>query len=435
MFAQSTTRVSVDSSGAQADGPSTWPVMSTDSRYVAFESTGTNLVAADTNAVRDVFVRDLHTSTTTRVSVSSGGIEGDRPSLYPSVSGDGRYVAFTSDATNLVVGDTNDVGDVFLHDIQLGTTTPVSVNPGGTLGNGGSYFGTISADGRYVAFTSSASDLVSGDTNGFADVFVRDLQMGSTVRVSLGSVSVEGNAASGYSFSGENPLSISSDGHYVAFQSLASNLVTGDSNAVGDIFVRDLQTGTTTRVATNLVAGDANGQRDVFLRDRGAPSAYTHFCFGDGSGAYCPCANSGGVARGCQNSAGTGGALLTVSGMASLAADSVQFISAGELPSALSIVLQGNTAIGSVNYGDGLRCAGGALKRLYVKSAIGGVVFAPQAGDPSVSARSAALGAPIPLGASRIYQVYYRDPSASFCPAPLGSTFNVSNGIAVAWGD
>jgi hypothetical protein len=123
-----------------------------------------------------------------------------------------------------------------------------------------------------------------------------------------------------------------------------------------------------------------------------------------------------------------------VSGIASLSADAVQFISAGELPSALSIVLQGSTAIDPVSYGDGLRCAGGELKRLYVKSAIGGVVFAPQAGDPSVSARSASLGATIPLGATREYQVYYRDPNGSFCPAPFGSTFNVSSAIAVAWG-
>ena len=189
------------------------------------------------------------------------------------------------------------------------------------------------------------------------------------------------------------------------------------------------------------------GAVSVGLWDAGAPSSFaaaaqipagepsiTSSCPGDGSGSSCPCANSGATGHGCENSAGTGGSLLTATGTPSLAADDVQFTASGELPTALSIVLQGNVAIAPVNYGDGLRCTGGALKRLYNKAAVGGVVTAPQVGDPSVSARSAALGATLPLGATRLYQVYYRDTNPGFCPTPPGNNFNVSNALTVIWG-
>jgi hypothetical protein len=158
------------------------------------------------------------------------------------------------------------------------------------------------------------------------------------------------------------------------------------------------------------------------------------FCFGDGTDQFCPCYNSGAALHGCQNSAGTGGARLGATGAASLSADTVQFTCSGELPSALSIVLQGSAVIFPVNYGDGLRCAAGTLKRLFVKSASGGVVTVPQGGDPSISARSAALGDPLLYGASRIYQVYYRDPNPTYCPGPSGGTFNTSNAVAIEWG-
>ena len=126
--------------------------------------------------------------------------------------------------------------------------------------------------------------------------------------------------------------------------------------------------------------------------------------------------------------------MLTVVGAASLALDTVQFTSSGEKPTALSIVLQGTTSVAAVHFGDGLRCASGVLKRLYVANAVGGVVTAPQGIDLSVSARSAALGDVISLGATRVYHAYYRDADATFCASPAGSTYNVSNAIAVAWG-
>jgi hypothetical protein len=159
----------------------------------------------------------------------------------------------------------------------------------------------------------------------------------------------------------------------------------------------------------------------------------TAYCFGDGTLATpCPCGNSGSAGHGCQNSASTGGSLLTATGTTH--PDSLVLHVANELPTALSIFLQGdaNTATGVV-FGDGLRCASGNLKRLSSKSAVGGATSFPQAGDNSISVQSAILGDPIPNGATRYYQVYYRDPSASFCPAPTGSTFNVSNGMSIVW--
>ena len=137
--------------------------------------------------------------------------------------------------------------------------------------------------------------------------------------------------------------------------------------------------------------------------------------------------------RGCANSqAGSAGAWLTSSGTTS--PDTVVFTSTGELPVALSIVLQGTVELsGGVLYGDGVRCVGGTLKRLYTKNAVGGVVTAPVGGDLSVTARSAALGDPIAPGTTRFYQVYYRDPAPAFCPSPLGNTFNTSSGNRIDW--
>jgi hypothetical protein len=156
------------------------------------------------------------------------------------------------------------------------------------------------------------------------------------------------------------------------------------------------------------------------------------YCFGD-AGAPCPCSNSGATGHGCENSAGTGGALLSATGAASLFADSVQFRCSGELPLALSILLQGDATIAPVVFGDGVRCVGGALKRLYVTHATHGVVNVPLAVDLSTTARSAQLGDVIAPGETRLYQVYYRDPVLSFCPSPPGNSFNVSNGQAIVW--
>jgi hypothetical protein len=190
--------------------------------------------------------------------------------------------------------------------------------------------------------------------------------------------------------------------------------------------------GTTYLIQVGSSPGSGGGPGS-FIISTNAVGA-TPFCFGDGTAGPCPCNNAGIAGHGCQNSASTGGSVLTATGTSSLSADTLQFTASGELPVALSILLQGNLTISAISFGDGLRCTGGNLKRLYVKSASGGVVTAPVSGDLSVSARSAALGDTIPLGATRNYQFYYRDPNPTFCASPLGSTFNVSNAMAVVWG-
>ena len=158
-------------------------------------------------------------------------------------------------------------------------------------------------------------------------------------------------------------------------------------------------------------------------------------CFGDGTtSTACPCANTGTVGRGCDNSALTGGARLD--GAGDPASDSLVLISSGELPTVLTIFLQGNVLnANGVVFGDGVRCAGGSLKRLFAKNASGGTAHAPATGDPTITVQSTNLGDPIfPLsGQVRYYQAYYRDPSLSFCPAPSGNTFNVSSMITITW--
>lgn len=217
------------------------PVMSANGRYVAFASSASDLVTDDTNGFRDVFVRDLKTNTTTLVSRnSSGTASGNGESNAPSISANGRFVAFQSYASDLVPGDTNGAPDIFVRDLKAGVTTLVSVNSSGTAsGSSSSDFGTISADGRVVAFTSNAGDLVPNDTNNTQDVFVRDLRVGTTVLVSASS----GGTASGGSISLSG--AIDAMGRSVAFFSGASDIV--PDGAGGGVFRRDLRTGVTTR--------------------------------------------------------------------------------------------------------------------------------------------------------------------------------------------
>ena len=247
-----TTRVSVDAAGGDAAGPSLFPSISADGRYVAFESGANDVVLGDDNPGADVFVRDLLTEATTWVSVDAGG-DSSGGGARPSISGDGRYVAFESSAS-LVPGDGNSLGDVFVQDLQSSTTTRVSVDTAGGDPNSDSFGPSISADGRYVAFVSFASDLVGGDGNATGDVFVRDLVTNTTSRVSIDSAGSDPNGVSG------SP-SINADGRYVAFQSEASDLVPADGTGgfeEQDVFVRDLLTDTTTRASVDTAGGDPN---------------------------------------------------------------------------------------------------------------------------------------------------------------------------------
>src|SRR5947199_169142 len=187
--------------------------------------------------------RSAGARTTERVSVASGGTQSNGASLGSALSADGRLVAFQSDATNLVVGDTNGRTDVFVHDRQTGTTERVSVASDGTQANNVSTYPALSADGRFVAFHSTATNLVAGDTNGATDVFVHDRQTGTTERVSVASGGTQGDASSA------GPV-LSADGGLVAFHSTATNLVAGDANDAYDVFVHDRAVSTTTTSTT-----------------------------------------------------------------------------------------------------------------------------------------------------------------------------------------
>lgn len=288
--AATTNRVSLTASDGQSKGgASDSPSLSADGRYVAFSSTATNLVPGDTNALSDVFVRDTVAGTTTRVSVTSGGAQANGASDNPAISNDGHYVAFHSVATNLVASDTNSTDDIFVRDLVGGSTSIVSVSSAEVLGNGAATDAAIDGDGRFVAFRSLADNLVSGDTLAKADIFVRDTIAGTTERVS---VSTTGGSPNGNS---AKP-SISADGLKVAFQSNGANISNNAMTGKAQIYVRDRLAATNTAVsigtdaklgngdstrprisgdgttvvwtsaATNLVVNDTNGFTDVFSR-------------------------------------------------------------------------------------------------------------------------------------------------------------------------
>ena len=253
----SVTRVSENTAIGQGNRGSYDITITPDQHYAVFTTDATNLVPGDTNGVSDIIIKDLLADTYSRLSTSSSGAQANYGSYTGSISSDARYLTFVSKATNLVPGlnDNNGFGDVYLKDTQTGTVTLVSTNTGGTvLANGESSLATISSDGRNVAFLSQASNLVPGDTNGVMDVFVRDTVAGTTTRVSTDSSGAQGNGVSGYDY----PPCISGNGRYVTFESDASNLVAGDTIGATDIFVKDLQTGVTTRVSTTSTGEQAN---------------------------------------------------------------------------------------------------------------------------------------------------------------------------------
>ena len=246
-------RVSLASNGSQASGDSYWPSISADGRYVAFYSDASNLVPGDTNGCSDVFVYDRETDAIERVSIASNGSQANDFSRYPSISGDGRYVAFESYAGNLMPGDTNRCGDVFVYDRQTDAIERVSTAFDGSQTAYGSSFPSISEDGRYVAFESCATNLIPGDTNARGDVFVYDRQAHAIKRVSM---AFDGSQANDNS---SEFSSISADGRYVAFASYATNLVPGDTNGLCDVFVYDQQTGAIERVSTAFDGSQTNG--------------------------------------------------------------------------------------------------------------------------------------------------------------------------------
>lgn len=290
-------RASLTNGGDEANGGSFAPALSANGRFVAFTSDATNLVLGDSNRQQDIFVRDLVSGQTERVSIATNGTQANGPSESPHISGDGRYVVFSSDATNLVPNDTNQSRDIFLHDRHTVTTKRISVDSTGIAGNRDSFLPSISADGRAVVYESLATNLVPQDTNRVSDIFLYDTKSGTTRRLSVG-YGGQGNGPSTHA-------SISANGAYVVFRSFSSNLIASDVNNTWDVFFLDLARFTLEQItiasdgtqnnaqfanadvlparpsisadgryvvfqsdATQLVADDDNNQMDVFLRDR-----------------------------------------------------------------------------------------------------------------------------------------------------------------------
>jgi hypothetical protein len=285
-----TVRVNTDSAGIESSWQLAALDITPDGRFVLFQSDASDLVANDTNATRDIFVKDLNNGSITRVSTDSSGNESNWQSFAISITPDGRYILLGSDATNLVANDTNAAADIFVKDLLSGIIIRASVSSPGGQWDGPSYARDITPDGRYILFQSDATNLVANDTNATTDIFVKDLNNGSTTRISVSNAGIEWDGTS-------YGTKITSDGRYVLFESDATNLVANDTNATTDIFVRDTTNSTTTRIsvnnagiewngfsegiditpngrfvlfdssATNLVANDTNGRQDVFIRD------------------------------------------------------------------------------------------------------------------------------------------------------------------------
>ncbi len=314
--AGTTTRISVDSFGGEGIGRSyAYPGgMSDDGRYIAFHSYASNLVPNDHNLLcsdstspfdglpedcGDIFVRDTQGGTTELISVSSSEDQANNWSQFASVSDDGRFVAFESRATNLVMPPpSSSVSHIYLRDRILGTTEIISVDSSEISGNQDSAWASVNGDGRFIAFSSEASNLVTGDTNFQGDIFVRDRLMGTSERVSLDSGENQVSCASSPC---NSTVTISDDGMTVAFKSDSSGLVAGDTNARGDIFVRDRSAGTTEQVSVDSAEIESNGSSwDAVISGNGQHVAFvsaadnlvagdTNTCAGYGpQGPSCP---------------------------------------------------------------------------------------------------------------------------------------------------
>ncbi|MCJ7548509.1 MAG: hypothetical protein MUQ30_02365, partial [Anaerolineae bacterium] len=286
-----TERVSISSTGSEGDQLSQTPSISADGRIIVFASEATNLVDGDSNGVQDIFLHDWLSGTTERVSLNGQGQEADGASAWPEISADGSIVVFSSTATNLVEGDTNNFEDVFVVDLQSGAVEWVSHPASGGQADVASSQPAISGDGRFVAFVSAATNLVTGATSGWEEIYLYDRDDGSLEWVSAPRIGLANDGSSG-------EPAISADGNWVAFSSNSSQLVPGDNEGLRDIFLWNLASSALERVsvtqagdganslsyapaisadgrfivfwshASDLVAGDTNSWTDIFLSDR-----------------------------------------------------------------------------------------------------------------------------------------------------------------------
>jgi Tol biopolymer transport system component len=393
-----TRRASVASTGTESAGNCYDGWLSADGNRVAFTGNSDDLVPGDANGYSDVFVHDFALGTTVIASVSSTSVLGDLGSLRAALSGDGNTVVFVSAATNLVAQALFPSHHAFARNLSAGTTDLVDADAAGVGGNGSIYSiyrFDVSHDGRFVAFSSSSSNLVAGDTNQVFDVFVKDRLNGAVVRASFGAVGQQIDEAHA------RWPAISDDGRFVAFFTDAENVLPADSNLNWDVFVRDLG---------------------------GLPTG-TAFCFGDGTGGACPCNNYGFFGRGCGHSNDPEGAEIFAMGRASVSADMLR-LGGRELPSGTTCLFFQGTAQAAgllgAPFGDGLRCVGGTVHRLATKSVSSlQETHFPGVGDAPISS----VGAVPAIGGTRFYQIWYRN-AATYCTP---DTFNLTNAIQIDW--
>lgn len=257
-----TERINVGPLGVESNGMvGSKTSLSRDGSLAVFFSYATNMVTGDDNGVADVFLRDRGLQRTELLSAGPGGVPGNGHSYNPRTTGDGRFVVFSSFADNLGPLDTNAHGDIYLLDRSSGAMELVSVSSSGAQGNGDSIDSSVSADGRYVAFLTFATNLAPNDTNGASDVLVRDRLAGTTTRCSQSTSGVQSNSW------GTAPV-ISADGRFVLFKSDASNLVPGDFNGLMDMFRRDVASGTTSRVSLNSQGQPLNRHINIYAASR-----------------------------------------------------------------------------------------------------------------------------------------------------------------------
>jgi len=460
------TLVSRSLGGAPAAGSSRCGPLSADGRYVAFTSAASDIVAGDTNGVNDGFVFDRSTSSIERVSVATGGAESNGESSVggiPKISGDGRFIAFYSSATNLVSADTNGVRDVFLRDRAMDVTTRVSVGHQGQQLSASTQAVWLSRDGRRIVFATAAPEVVPGDSNGAVDLFLRDLVSGNLTVLSRNAAGFPANGAS--KFLGASPR-----GSHVLLGTSSTNMAL-EPNASGGFYALDTSAGTMRRVvmnyrddlawqststgslsengryfafsssASSVFADDTNGTSDVFRRDLSIDCPVMtaqSFCAGDGSAGACPCGGTGSTGAGC---AGVGGLTTSVElvseGLASVSNDTLRLVASQPLFSGFPVTqgglfVQGTTPANGGNgvaFGMGLRCVAGSVVRL---STTTNPTLAPTVvhGFP-MHAPLSSVGI-VCVGTTSYYQYVYRaTPSwLGFCNDDWR---NSSNGHRVVW--
>jgi hypothetical protein len=261
-IAGSTKLVSISTTGTRGNNGSYSPSISDNGRFIAFSSASTNFVQGDNNFNNDIFVHDRVDVATKLISVATSGAHGNGYSGEPSINNNGSLVAFESDSSNLIPNDSNGWTDIFVRNWITGTTQLISIAMDGSTGNGKSIYPAVNGNGHIVAFASKASNLVPNDNNGRRDIFVRNWITG---RTQLISVAMDGSTGNRSSFE----PSINDDGNLVSFGSASSNLVPDDNNDTTDVFVRNTFTGVTEliSISSNGIQGDQGSWDSVISPD------------------------------------------------------------------------------------------------------------------------------------------------------------------------